>query len=222
CACWCRWFSSPKIGESDPKRSFDARLAWPVVCLDVGAPRIGNERDSDATVIDRVGPIELDVLGFERLDERFEVLHVEAYVVEDAAFRARLRCVGLGEPKLNARQIRNRRVVAYARLGAEDAAVPRLALRDRRLRQEEVNGLAWDWHRLRLVLQYLDGQAVGRVDDRLIPPAIVSGRYRHAGGLPLGDLFLDVIDNEADVIHHRTFGRAGRRGCSRCLVENNH
>ena len=74
----------------------------PLVDFDVGSPRIGNERDANAAVIHRVGPVKLDVVGLKRLDEGLEVLHVEADVVEDAALGGGLRGLGLVEPKLHA------------------------------------------------------------------------------------------------------------------------
>jgi hypothetical protein len=68
-----------------------------------------------------------------------------------------------------------------------------------------------DRHRLGLVLQHLDAQAIRRRDPGLIEPVVVAGRHRHAGGLPFGHRLLDVRDDEADVVHDRAVGAAGRR-----------
>jgi hypothetical protein len=69
------------------------------------------------------------------------------------------------------------------------------------LRQAEVDVLALNRHGLILVFQDFDAQAVRGVDVGLIEPAVVSRRDRHAGGLPLGDLFLHVVDDESSNSH---------------------
>ena len=74
--------------------------------LDVGAPRIGEERDRRRRVRNlRVRPIELDAGRLELLAERLEVLHLEAEVIERAPLRADGRRVGLRERQVHARQI---------------------------------------------------------------------------------------------------------------------
>src|SRR5947209_14439991 len=96
----------------------------PLVDLDIGTPRVGDERDSNAEIVDRIRPIELDVVGFQRLDEAFEVLHVEADVIEDAAFGRGLRIISLVEAQLDTGDIGDWSIVARARLGAEYFSVP--------------------------------------------------------------------------------------------------
>src|SRR5512147_148314 len=93
---------------------------------------------------------------------------------------------GLGEPQLGARNVGHRSLVAHARLGAERLRIPRLALQDRRLRQEEVDVLVPDRDALLLVLENLDLQAVRCGDVGLVRPVVVAGLHRYAGGLPLG------------------------------------
>ena len=63
--------------------------------------------------------------------------------------------------------------------------------------------LVADRHRLVLVFENFDAQAVRRLDIGLIEPAVAAGQHRNAIGLPLGDLLLDVVDDEADVVDHR-------------------
>src|SRR5262249_32945035 len=135
-------------------------LRRPLVDFDVGSPRIGDERDAHTDVIYRVRPIKLDVAGLKRLDEGFKVLNVEADVVQDAALGGSLRGFGLVEPQLHARNVRDRSVVALTWLGAENLSVPSLTLGDCGLRQEEMDMLALDRHRLILVFQDFDAQAV--------------------------------------------------------------
>ena len=58
------------------------------------------------------------------------VLHVEADVIEDAMACRRLRCVGLVETQLHARQINHRSVIARAGLAAERFHIPGLRFRN--------------------------------------------------------------------------------------------
>src|SRR5262245_35311714 len=106
----------------------DIRRVRPLVELDIGAPRIGNESKRGARALLRVGPVELDAGGFELRDEGLEVLHVEADVVEGAALGRDGRRVRLVEPQLRARNVGDRRIVARRGLGAENLAVPGLDL----------------------------------------------------------------------------------------------
>src|SRR5262245_10540083 len=56
--------------------------------LDVGAPGIADERDSDVQRGDRrVRPFELDAHAFELLAERLEPLHFEADMIERSTLR---------------------------------------------------------------------------------------------------------------------------------------
>jgi hypothetical protein len=61
---------------------------------------------------------------------------------------------------------------------------------------------------LRLVLENLHAHAVGRHHERLVQPAVVARQHLNTGGLPLGDPLLDVVDDEADMVHHRSLGAA--------------
>ena len=65
-----------------------------------------------------------------------------------------------------------------------------------------------DRHRLRLVFQDFHAHAVRRLDVGLVQPVVAAREHRHARGLPLGDPLLDVVDDEADMVHHRTLGAA--------------
>src|SRR5438132_14261222 len=79
-----------------PANSIDIRGVRPLVELDIGAPRVGDERERSAgLLIFGVGPVELDSVGFALLDERLQVLHVEADVVEQAPFGGPLRRLDL-------------------------------------------------------------------------------------------------------------------------------
>ena len=181
-----------KSGVTDLHGSAAIRLRQidrigPFVELDRRAPWIRDERERAAVVGRRIGPIHLDPGGFELLDEALQVLHVEADVVEHPPLGGGGRRGGLGEPQLRARNVRDRRLVAHARLGAERLRVPGLALGDRGFRQEEVDVLVPDRNALLLVLQDLDLQAVRRGDVGLVRPVVVAGLHRHARGLPLGD-----------------------------------
>src|SRR5258708_34586550 len=94
-----------EVAGTSGLRPGEGLLRRPLVDFDVGSPRIGDECDPDTAVVHRVRPIKLDVVGLERLDEGFEFLHVEADVVEDAAFGGSLGGFGLIEPKLDARSV---------------------------------------------------------------------------------------------------------------------
>src|SRR5258708_19261178 len=142
-----------EVAGTSRLRPGEGVLRRTVVDFDVGAPRIGDECDPDTDVVHRVRPIKLDVVGLKRLDEGFEVLHVEADVIEDATFGGSLRGFGLVEPKLYARNVRDRAVVALTRLGAEGLAVPCLPLRYRGFWQEEMYVFDVVRHRLVLVVQ---------------------------------------------------------------------
>ncbi|HYJ43133.1 MAG TPA: hypothetical protein VEW06_01610 [Xanthobacteraceae bacterium] len=78
-------------------------------------------------------------------------------------------------------------------------------------RQEEVDVLVPDRNALLLVLQDFDLQAVRRGDIGLIRPVVAARLHRHARGLPPRDGVLDVLHDEADMIHHRAVGARGRR-----------
>jgi hypothetical protein len=100
----------------------------PLVDLDIGPPRVGDERNPNAEIIDRIRPIELDVVGFQRLDEALEVSHIKADVIEDTPFGRGLRFVSLVEAQLDAGDVGDWRVVARIRLGAENLSVSCLTL----------------------------------------------------------------------------------------------
>ena len=68
--------------------------------------------------------------------------------------------------------------------------------------------LVADRHRLRLVFQDFHAHAVRRDDERLVQPVVAAREHRHARRLPLRDPLLDVVDDEADVVHHRSHGAA--------------
>src|SRR5262245_56698292 len=71
----------------DLVRRLNVHGARTLVQLDVRTPGIMNERERTARLgILRVRPIELNAGGFEFLAERFEVLHIEADMVEHASF----------------------------------------------------------------------------------------------------------------------------------------
>jgi hypothetical protein len=57
-------------------------------------------------------------------------------------------------------------------------------------------------HRLGLVFQDFDAQAVRRNDKSLIQPLIVAGQHRNAICFPLGRLLLDVLHDEPDMVHY--------------------
>jgi hypothetical protein len=88
----------------------------------------------DASVVHAIGPvsIELDTGRFRLGDECFQTLHIETDVIEDPALRRPFRNRGLVPAQLDAGNVGDRRTVACARLGAEDLAVPGLALRPTR------------------------------------------------------------------------------------------
>src|SRR5262249_61492839 len=43
-------------------------------------------------------------------------------------------------------------------------------------------------------------------DEGLVRPGVGPRQHGYACGLPLGHLLLDVIDDEADMVHHRPWG----------------
>src|SRR5215475_4078478 len=81
-------------------------------------------------------------------------------------------------------------------------------LRVSALPPEEVDMLILDRLGLRLVFEDLDAHAIGRHHEGLVKPVVVAREHRHARGFPLGHLLLDVVDDEADMVHHRTRGAA--------------
>src|SRR4051794_22901174 len=108
----------------------------PLIELNAGSPWVGDESNPDANVVDAVASIgvELDAGRFQLGDECFQILHIETDVIEDPALGRPFRNTGLGPAQLHTGEVGNRRIVEYARLGAEDFAVPGLALGDRILR----------------------------------------------------------------------------------------
>ena len=68
--------------------------------------------------------------------------------------------------------------------------------------------LVADRHRLRLVFQDFYAQAVRCLDKGLTRVVVVARQHCDTGRLPLGDLLLDVVDDEADMVHNRPAGAA--------------
>src|SRR4029453_12693762 len=131
---WLAMTLNPRWSPPSPQAERGGnRAAWqtlvdigrigPLVQLDVGAPRVGDEGERSAGLfVLRVGPIEFDAVGFKLLDEGLQVLHVEADVVEDAPLGGGLRHLGLVEAQLRTGHVRDRGVVAQAGLGAKNLA----------------------------------------------------------------------------------------------------
>src|SRR5262245_39522870 len=131
------------------------------------------------------------------------ILDVKTDVVQNTTTRRGFLRIALSEPDLYARDIHNRSVIAGARLPTEGLRIPSLSLRDFSLRQEQVNMLMTDRHRLRLVFQDFDAYAVRGLHEGLVQAVIVAWKHPHTRSLPLGDPLLDIVDDEADMVHHR-------------------
>jgi hypothetical protein len=134
-----------------------------------------------------------------------------------AALGGSLGAFGLGESKLHARNVRDRRVIALARLGAENflrtmpdfGQSPLPAGRSGRARSGSAPVV---------VFENFDAQAIRRVDVGLIEAAVVCGLHRHARRLPLRRLLLHVVDDETDVVDRQPPARAvGRWRAGRCV-----
>src|SRR5947209_2498635 len=98
------WKKEPPEGGTPNEGALLVDILWigSLVEFDVGAPRVGDEGQRRAgLLILRVGPVELDAVGFKLLDEALQVLHVEADVVEHASLGGRLRHFGLVEAQLH-------------------------------------------------------------------------------------------------------------------------
>src|ERR1043166_1518469 len=171
--------------------------------LDPRAPRVGDvSGDIAAGGILVDGRIELDAFRVEFLQEGWVIFHVEADVIENVVAGRVLHFVGFDEAKLHARNaIDHRLPVAHCGFAAEGFRVPGLRLRNVGFRHGEVNVLVTDGDVLRLVLQNFHAHAIGRYDIGLIFAAIVAGKHGDALGFPFGGTFLDVFDNEPDMIH---------------------
>src|SRR6266568_9663148 len=76
----------------------------PLIQLDAGSPRVGDECNPDANVVHAVGPVgvELDAGRFRLGDECFQILHIETDVIEDPALRRPFRNTGLAQAQLHA------------------------------------------------------------------------------------------------------------------------
>src|SRR5881409_3629238 len=61
-----------------------------------------------------------------------------------------------------------------------------------------------DRHRLGLVFQDFDANAVRRLDEGLVYAVVAARKHVHARSLPLRGPLLDVVHDEADMVHHRT------------------
>ena len=68
----------------------------------------------------------------------------------------------------------------------------------------EMDVLIPDRHGLGLVFEDFDAHAVRRHHEGLVKPAVVARQHRHAVGLPLRRLLLNVVDDEADMVDHRS------------------
>src|ERR1700682_6694659 len=68
--------------------------------------------------------------------------------------------------------------------------------------------LVADRHALRLVFQDFHAPAVRRFDIGLVQPAVAAREHFYARGYPLRHALLDVVDDEADMVYHRTLGAA--------------
>lgn len=93
--------------------SVDIRWVGPLVELDIGAPRISDERECCARALLGIRAIELDAVGFELLDETLQVDDIEADVVEHAALGGGECLWRLVETQLRARHVGDRVVVAH-------------------------------------------------------------------------------------------------------------
>ena len=109
---------------------------------------------------------------------------------------------------MRAWDVNDRLVVASAGLAAEGFCVPGLRLGDLGFRQGQVDVLMLDRHALRLVFQNFDAHAVRRLDECLVEPVVAAGQHRNTRSLPLRDPLLHVVDDEADVVHHRALAAA--------------
>src|SRR5258705_12220456 len=65
-----------------------------------------------------------------------------------------------------------------------------------------------DGHSLSFVFQDFHADAVRRFDKGLVQPSLAAREHMYSRGFPLRDPLLDVVDDEADMVHHRTLGAA--------------
>src|SRR5205823_13736388 len=75
-------------------------------------------------------------------------------------------------------------------------------------RQGSVNMFIADRHRLGLVFQDFDANAVRRLDEGLVYAVVAARKHVHARSLPLRGPLLDVVHDETDMVHHRTLSGA--------------
>src|SRR5689334_6298404 len=112
-----------------PSRVLAGPLLWrrsPLDQLDACPPRIGDvgNRGAGRSVLTwRL--IKFDALRLDLLHERRVVLQVEADMIEHAMSGRKLRLVILGKPKLDTRQVHDRRIATgFACLPAEGLRIP--------------------------------------------------------------------------------------------------
>ncbi len=144
----------------------------PFVQLDVCAPGIVNKRKRGPGLrILRVGSVQLDAGGLEFLAERFQVLDVEADVIEHSSLCGNRRHVRAGKNQICSGQVSGFVLSSHAGLGAEYLAVPGLNLRYLGFRYVEMNVMMLDRKFLVFVFQDLDPQFIRGNDKGLIRSA---------------------------------------------------
>ena len=122
-------------------------------------------------------------------------------VVEHASSGRRLLCIRPGEPELNTWEVHDGSAVAGAGLPTEGLRIPSLSFGNLGFRHGQVDVFIPDRHRLHLVFQDFDTDTVRRHDEGLIQSVVVAREHCNTRGFPLGHPLLDVVDDEADVVH---------------------
>ena len=174
--------------------------------LDFGAPGIGDVDDPQAGRVraGANGGVGFDSRRLQLGDEGVDVPHLKANVIHGAAFGWGLGRIALSEGNLGARDIRRIVLRALAGRGPEVLDVP--LLRRQRIRNEQMNVVHLDGRRYGLVFVDLDADVVGTGEEAL--PGILGRLVLEAGSLPLGDGSVEIFDEEAEVVDHRSHGAA--------------
>ena len=153
----------------------------------------------------RVG---LDPGSLQLGDERVDVLHFEADVIDRPSLGRHQRSIGLAQRELSSGNGTSFEGESLPRRRTEVFAVP--LLRGRRIRDHQVDVMHLHRCRERLVSVDLDADAVRSRQESLRDLRILVGLPGQAGRLPLRGRRGEVFDIDPEVVEHRSVGATCR------------
>src|SRR5882724_7572174 len=183
--------------------------------FDVRSPGIGEKSNFDSRVrnLPRRG-VELDARCLELFGKLVEVLHLEADVVERAAFRGLSLCITWRERDIEAVEIdavrhsASRDCLALSGQTAEHFVVPGLNGRNVGCGKKHVNVVHSDRTGQGRIAKHLHADSVRSLDVSLV---WIGGANRvvDIGGFPPGACSINVFQNETEVVDYGTRRRSG-------------